>query len=175
MELKDIEKRNQLIGNITVMVIMIIISVPYLTQKTPYSLIDYVNLAFHEAGHFVLALQGSEFIHILGGTLGQLFVPCVFSIYFFKKKDYRAFFFTIFWFFENFINISIYMADAPYQQLPLLGGDGVVHDWVYLCGELKCLRNIEAMAMMVRVTGTLGMIASIMGLGLFSFYKKSPI
>ncbi|MEQ8226122.1 MAG: hypothetical protein ABRQ37_27660 [Candidatus Eremiobacterota bacterium] len=167
------DQKKHMFWHIIVIVIMVILLIPYITQKMYFGLLDYVNLAFHEAGHFILALTGNEFIHVSGGTAGQLFVPAAFFIYFFRKKDYGAFFFSLFWFFENFINISIYMADAPYQQLPLLGGDGVVHDWVYLCGELKCLRSIEGIAMIVKAAGVMGMLASVMGLGVFTFYRDS--
>ncbi|MGL1102660.1 hypothetical protein ACSTLM_00430, partial [Vibrio parahaemolyticus] len=34
---------------------------------------------------------------------------------------------------------AIYMADAKKQALPLLGGDGTVHDWNYLLGQLHLL------------------------------------
>ncbi len=175
MKIEETDKRNQIIGNIIVLIIMVVITIPYIANNNYFGLIDYVNLAFHEAGHFILGISGNQFILVCGGTLGQLFVPGAFAVYFFIKKDYRAFLFTLFWFFQNFINISIYMADAPYQNLPLLGGDGTVHDWVYLCGELRCLHLIENLAKVVRVAGTLGMIASIMALGLFIFDRKFSI
>jgi hypothetical protein len=169
----DTDQKKHMLWHIIIIVIMIVLAIPYITQKNYFGLLDYVNLAFHEAGHFILALTGNKIIHVLGGTAGQLFVPLAFFIYFLRKKDYGAFFFSLFWFFENFVNISIYMADAPYQQLPLLGGDGVVHDWVYLCAEFKCLRTIESRAMIVKAVGVMGMIASVMGLGVFTFYRDN--
>ena len=172
MELEEAKKRNQLIGNIVVICIMIFIGVPYIFKNQYFGFIDYVNLGFHEAGHFILGILGNQFIHVIGGTLGQLFVPGAFAVYFFFKKDYRASLFCTFWISQNLINISIYMADAPYQRLPLLGGDGTIHDWVYICGELRCLHIIETLARVVKVTGVLGMMASVITLGFLTFYRR---
>ena len=46
---------------------------PCLTRSQPYTLLDYADLVFHEAGHAVLAaFVSSPFVVSLGGTLGQL-------------------------------------------------------------------------------------------------------
>lgn len=47
--------------------------------------------------------------------------------------------FSLLWLGQNFINISVYAADARAQQLPLLGGNKVYHDWHYLLSALGIL------------------------------------
>ena len=172
METKDADNKMNFIWNIAVLVIMVFIAVPYIGKDLCFTMIDYVNLGFHEAGHFILGVLGIQFLTALGGTLGQLFVPFAFSIYFFLKKDYRASLFTVFWFFQNFMGISYYIADAPYQRLPLLGGDGSVHDWVYMFAETGALHRAESLALFFKASGTLGMFASIMAMGFFTFFYK---
>jgi len=93
-------------------------------------LLDLVNLPFHEAGHVFLAPFG-HILHVLGGTLGQLAVPAVLGWYFLvRRSDAFASSFCTWWFGENLINISTYMADARAQVLPLVGGGE--HDWTEL-------------------------------------------
>lgn len=160
-------------GQVGILFVMLIIAVPHLRSEQYFSFIDYVNLGFHEAGHFILGILGNQFLTALGGTLGQLFVPAAFLVYFIYKKEYRGALFTAFWFFENFLNISIYMADAQYQRLQLIGGDGSVHDWVYLFAEMKCITKSTAFAHGLRVIGTLGMLAAMFGT-VFMLMVKNP-
>ncbi len=160
-------------GQAGILVVMLIIAIPHLRSEGYFSFIDYVNLGFHEAGHFILGIFGNQLLYFFGGTLGQLFVPAAFLVYFIYKKEYGGALFTAFWFFENFLNISIYMADAHYQRLQLIGGDGSVHDWVYIFAELKCITKGPAIAHALRVIGTLGMLAAMFGT-VFMLMVKNP-
>ena len=47
---------------------------------------------------------------------------------------------SLLWFGQNFINISVYAADAQAKRLPLLGGNKVYHDWDYLLREIGILQ-----------------------------------
>jgi len=82
--------------------------------------LDYVNLIIHEGGHFFFSWFGYT-ITILGGTLGELIVPLLCGIYFFRQREVTALAFCSFWFFENFLYIGTYMADARALALPLVG------------------------------------------------------
>lgn len=46
------------------------------SEKGFVPVLDYANLAFHEAGHLFFGLLGST-AELYGGTLGQLFFPAV--------------------------------------------------------------------------------------------------
>ncbi len=48
--------------------------------------------------------------------------------------------FSLLWLGQNFINISVYAADAQARKLPLLGGNKVYHDWNYLLTEIDLLK-----------------------------------
>ena len=60
---------------------------------------------------------------------------------YFFRNDYRTGVqFGLLWLGQNFINISVYAADAQAQKLPLLGGNKVYHDWHYLLSEIGILQ-----------------------------------
>jgi hypothetical protein len=70
----------------------------------------------------------------------------------------------MFFFFEQFLPIATYMADARAQELPLLtvgDSDDVIHDWNYLFGRLGVLDHDTQIAHAVRVIGWIGMIATV--------------
>jgi len=128
-----------------------------------FLLIDFANLFIHEAGHpiFGLFAGSNEFgfgytLTILGGTLFELVVPFALLVFFFFKREAAAVAFCSFWFFENFLYIGTYMADARALELPLVGsGD---HDWNILFGQWGWLRYDVSIGHATRFLGWLGMI-----------------
>jgi hypothetical protein len=107
-------------------------------NRGEYSWIDNADLVIHEAGHFFFTFFG-KFIYTAGGTLMQIILPSLIAWYFFRNEYRTGTQFSLFWLGQNFINISVYAADARAQSLPLLGGNNVYHDWHYLLGELNIL------------------------------------
>ena len=131
-----------------------------------------VNLVFHEAGHLFFGFLG-EFVTILGGTLLQLIVPLVFTVYFiFWRQDSFAASATFWWFGENFIDIAPYIHDARDLNLILLGGhtgkEGP-HDWEYILGTLGLIGQSHAIAWMVWGLGCLIMLAAVSWGGLLVY------
>lgn len=114
--------------------------------------IDGVDLIIHEAGHWVFIFFG-QFVSILGGSLIQILIPLVFVLYFFFRRDFFSASILLMWLGYNFVNISVYMADAVRMQLPLLGGDFVIHDWNYIFNALGLLEYSGAIADLVRIIG----------------------
>ena len=47
------------------------------------------------------------------------------------------------WIGESITNVAIYAKDAIIMQLPLLGGDSVIHDWNYLLSTLNILKYTD--------------------------------
>jgi hypothetical protein len=120
--------------------------------------LDFVNLIIHEAGHFFFSWFGYT-ITILGGTLGELIVPLLCGLYFFWQRELTAVTFCSFWFFENFLYIGTYMADARALALPLVGsGD---HDWEILFGQWGVLQHDQRIGGITRALGWLGMLATV--------------
>lgn len=121
----------------------------------PLMFFQNLDLIFHEAGHVIIFF--GDFMQVLGGTLGQLAIPAMFTVYFFLRLDTYAGAIMIWWFGENLINISVYIADARARILPILGDDSA-HDWAYLLGELQLL---EYDLMISNVVWTAGIVLMI--------------
>ncbi len=132
-----------------------------LTDRTEFLFIDYVNLIIHEGGHFFFSWFGNT-IMILGGTLGELLVPLLCGIYFFWQREVPATAFCSFWFFENFLYIGVYMADARAEALPLVGSGE--HDWATLFGQWGLLLQDQKIGAATRSLGWLGMLATMLWL-----------
>lgn len=128
-------------------------------REPGFTLIDNVNLPIHETGHLVFAPFG-ELITALGGTLFQLIVPAAFIGYFLRRRDQFAGSVALWWVAENLWNISVYIADAQEQALPLVGGGE--HDWAFILAELDVLQQDAQIAAMVRFAGTVLFVVAIL-------------
>ncbi len=123
-------------------------------------LMDGVFVPIHEGGHLLFRMFG-EFLMIAGGTLLQLGVPFALATYFLFQRQAQGVAFCLFFFFEQFLPIATYMADARAQDLPLLtigDGDYVIHDWNYLFSKLGVLQRDVQIAATFRLMGWAGML-----------------
>jgi hypothetical protein len=123
-------------------------------------LMDNVFVPIHEGGHLLFGYFGLT-VGVAGGTILQLFVPFALGVYFFWERQAQGLAFCTFFFFEQFLPIATYMADARAQQLPLLTiGDSeyVIHDWNYLFTKMGVLTHDTEIADRVRFIGWMGMI-----------------
>jgi hypothetical protein len=130
--------------------------------RGPFLMIDLVFVPLHEGGHLLFRFFG-QWIMIAGGTFLQLFAPLALAVYFAFRRQPQGAAFCAFFFFEQFLPISTYMADARAQQLPLLTvGDSsyVIHDWNYLFSSLGALQHDTAIAAAFRAAGWMGMIGT---------------
>jgi len=126
-------------------------------------MMDLVFVPIHEGGHLLFRFFG-EFISVAGGTMLQLGVPLMLATWFVFHRQVMGTAFCLFFFFEQLLPISVYMADARAQELPLItvgDTDNVIHDWNYLFGKLGVLDHDTQIAHAVRVIGWLGMIGTV--------------
>lgn len=123
----------------------------WLREDKHFSLLDYVNLAFHEAGHVFLGFFG-RFIMMAGGTIFQLLIPALCLAHFKRKGANLGWQLCLFWIGQSLLNISIYAGDAIKQELPLVGGGE--HDWTYLLTELGLIAHPEGVARAIFLAGT---------------------
>ncbi|MGD0141318.1 MAG: hypothetical protein ABSD28_20860 [Tepidisphaeraceae bacterium] len=87
-------------------------------------------------GHRNVAGLFSQRLETYGGTLGQLAFQALLAVSFWRKGEAISFAVSVVWFFENWLNIARYMADARAQALPLVGGGD--HDWARIsAGEIS--------------------------------------
>jgi len=120
-------------------VIIIPIAAYWVLNRGEYGLLDNIDLVIHEAGHLIFSLLG-KYIYTLGGTLMQIILPSIIASFFFRNNYRTGVQFGLLWLGQNFLNISVYAADARTQKLPLLGGNKVYHDWHYLLEEVGILK-----------------------------------
>lgn len=120
-------------------IIILPIAVFWILNRGEYGLLDNIDLVIHEAGHLIFRFFG-KFIYTLGGTLMQIILPSIIAWYFYRNHYRTGVQFAFLWLGQNFINISVYAADAQARKLPLLGGNKVYHDWHYMLAELGILQ-----------------------------------
>ncbi len=154
-------------------VLMAVYGIVCARQSTP-GLLDNVDLVAHEAGHLFFRWFG-EFLMVLGGTIGQLFVPAAFAVYFFLRREFFSSSVTLFWTGQNLFNISVYVKDAQAMELPLVsagGGEDTIHDWNYLLSHLGLLRWDRQIGGLVYALGLLIIIASVGMAGYWSVERR---
>lgn len=132
------------------------------TDDDGFIFLDYVNLAFHEAGHPIFGIFGGT-LGLYGGTIGQLVFPVVAGLTFWRQREPVGCAAAGIWLFENFLNIAHYMADARTRALPLVGGGE--HDWADIFTRWGVLSSDKAIAHTVATAGWIGMLAVWLWLG----------
>lgn len=95
-------------------------------------LLDQFDLGMHELGHLLAAFM-PRMVMFLAGSLLQIAVPLGLAWYFgMVRSDPAGGGFCLAWAGASAWDVSVYVADAPIQALPLIGGGQ--HDWAYLLG-----------------------------------------
>ena len=140
-------------------------------QQNSWHLIDSVNLVIHEAGHTIFFFFG-EFFGIAAGSGFQVFIPLVFVLYFFLRAEFFSSSILLFWVGESLVNVSVYIGDAVVMQLPLLGGDGTIHDWNYLLSHTGLLPFTPLISLLIFISGFMCMSAAIFWGIMFATNKK---
>jgi hypothetical protein len=141
----------------------------YAFGKSPASLfVHNANLVVHEGGHNLFGWFGPT-LGLWGGTLLQWLVPFLLAMYFFSERQVPGFVFSLFFFFENWVDTAEYMADARAQLLPLVttgDPDFAEHDFFRIFSNLGVLNHDTQIAAVVRVLGWCGMIGCMVWLAL---------
>ena len=132
-----------------------------------WDLLDDVNLAIHEAGHVFFQPLGDTLV-VLGGSLLQVIVPLAFVAYFLRQREPFSASVVAAWLGASLANVALYIADARAQELPLLGGENVIHDWWYLLTEWDLLSSDLAIAGWVRIAGALAFLIAVLGAAISS-------
>jgi hypothetical protein len=138
-------------------------------ERSGFLFLDFVNLIIHEGGHFFFSWFGYT-VMILGGTLAELIVPLLCAVYFWRQRETSGLSFCSFWFFENFLYIGTYMADARTQALSLVGSGE--HDWEILFGQWGLLAHDRMLGGATRAIGWCGMLFTVAGFLWGVFWRK---
>lgn len=131
-------------------------------QNTRVPLIWRFDLGMHELGHMVgYILPVSQTVAFVMGSLTQVLVPLGLGVYFaWGKADRVAGGVCLAWSASNLQDASIYIGDAPYERLQLIGG---MHDWAYILGaeQLDRLDRATAYASQTRTLGLFFVVAAV--------------
>jgi hypothetical protein len=120
-------------------------------------IVDHANLLFHEAGHPIIGLFSAR-LEPYGGTIGQLAFPIALLVGCWRKRNALGVAVSGIWFFENWLNIARYLADARSMELPLVGGGD--HDWNTILSRWGLLAYDTQIAINLRMVAWLGIAAS---------------
>ncbi len=126
-------------------------------------LLGFVNLGFHELGHLVSYLVPvvGTVVTASAGSVMQCAVPVGLAVYFLAwRRDRLAAAACLAWAASNFQEAAVYIADAPFQQLQLIGGE---HDWATVLGpeHLNRLQDAGSIAGTVRGAGVVVLVVAV--------------
>ena len=123
--------------------------------------LTYVNLGIHELGH-MLTYSAADLFNALMGSIAQVVVPLLIALYFFfRRDDWVGAAVCLAWAATSALEVALYVADAPTQQLDLIGDK---HDWAFILGPdgydameksaslAKTIRDGASVAMVVGFT-----------------------
>jgi hypothetical protein len=150
-------------GAVAWLVFYIVLLANKIFQGTLLQWFDVVFVPIHEGGHLLFGYFG-KWIMFAGGTFLQLFVPFALATYFVFKRQLFGATFCAFFFFEQFLPIGIYMADARCQCLQYVTvGDPELaeHDWFYLFSQAGVLERDVQIGNVVRALGWIGMLGTV--------------
>ncbi len=139
----------------------VVIGVVAFGWKQPVPGLDQFDLGMHELGHLLAGFMPRMFM-FLAGSVTQVAVPLGLAAYFlFRRKDWASAGFCLAWAGSSARDVAVYVADAPVQALPLIGGG--THDWAYLLGPqgFDCIDRAGAIARSVEVLGLLMVIGGV--------------
>jgi hypothetical protein len=119
-----------------------------LIRGRPVPVLSLVNLGFHELGH-LLTYPLPELVTAAMGSVSQVIVPVGLAVYFASaRRDLLGAGLCLAWAGGAAQEASVYVADAPFQRLELIGGE---HDWAFVLGRLEALDAANELAATVLV------------------------
>ena len=134
---------------------------PFVQQRR-VPLLGGVDLGFHELGH-MLTYVFPEIVTALMGSVFQVAIPAGLAAYFgLRRRDLLAAGLCLAWAGTSAVDVSVYIADAPFQRLPLIGGS---HDWAYLLGP-AAFGNMGGAAAIAGAVKAAGAALVLAGMGL---------
>ncbi len=117
-------------------IVLVPVCLYFVLKRSDGIFLDPLNMLIHEAGHLCFFFLGDS-LHAAGGTLMQILLPATLAFHFWQYHSRLGMQVSLLWLGQNFLNISVYAADARVQGLDLLVGR--THDWSYLLNRLGLL------------------------------------
>ena len=141
-------------------------------------LLGSLDLGIHGFGHLITSPFGTILSFFMGSGL-QVLVPFGLARYFwFWQRDHLSTGLLVVWGATSMQDVSVYVADAPYQDLQLIGG---THDWWYLLSHFERMawanelsRGIWVLGLGMGLAG-LGMILTPMAKAVWKWLGVGPV
>lgn len=138
-------------------------------------LLDYVDLGIHELGH-MLTIPFGEVAHFLAGSVAQIAAPLALAAYFLlsPRQEWVGVGVCLAWAGTSAYDVSVYVADAPYERLQLIGGQ---HDWAWILRHFGAMDSADSIANMVKGSGLILVVAGLLAclVPLTALLKASPV
>ena len=117
-----------------------------------------VQLASHEFGHFATTFL-PQVLSFMGGSLFEIIMPLgLAAVFLWQTRDLLGVSVCLAWAAASCASVATYIADAPFQQLALIGGE---HDWAFILSPegLDAMGSADAIAAFVRGLGVVFLLA----------------
>ncbi len=124
-------------------------------------LLGWIDLAIHESGH-VATYVLPDLITAMAGSVAQVAVPLAIAGHFLWRRRLASGMLCLTWAGTSARDASVYIADAPYERLGLIGG---IHDWAFALGPegFDALGRAGAVASGVHGAGLVMVVAAVAG------------
>jgi hypothetical protein len=122
-------------------------------------LLGYADFGVHELGHMITMPMPEVVTAIMGNGL-QVLAPLALAVWFLVGgRDLLGVALCLAWAGTSAQDASVYIADAPTQQLELVGGE---HDWAFVLGDyFDALDSAGTVAAVVKSTGGLLLVTGL--------------
>lgn len=124
-------------------------------------LFGWIDLAVHEFGH-VATIWMPEVATAMAGSVAQVLLPLLVCGYFLYRREPLSAMLCLAWAGTSARDASVYIADAPYEALQLIGG---YHDWAFILGPegFDAIGSAGAVARFVSGMGLVMVVAAVAG------------
>lgn len=113
-------------------VVLAVLGVAYFGHDAEFAPLSMIELGLHESSHWATRV-GPEVPYFMAGSVGQVLIPLLIGGYLaVVMRDPLGGAMGLGWAGLSCHGVAVYVADAPYEDLPLVGGD--THDWAFLLG-----------------------------------------
>jgi hypothetical protein len=102
-------------------------------QHTRVPLLGAADLGFHELGHLITyIIPVPDLVTAMAGSVTQVAIPLgLFTYFIWFRRDEASAAVLLAWAATSAQDASVYIADAPFERLLLIGGQ---HDWAWALG-----------------------------------------
>jgi hypothetical protein len=139
--------------------VVVLIGVLSATSGARVPFLWFIDFGIHEFGH-LLTGRAPWRITAFAGSFAQVAFPLGLAAYFgLHRGEMWAAAPLLAWAGASLRNVSVYIADAPYQQLELWGGEGALHDWAQLL-QGKPLMHADAVAWFANTAGWMAIVTA---------------